>query len=395
MPALALQQEVRPTWWLILAISLLTIGLVMVASTSASIDTSLFSGKMLSTTFGRQLLFALIGVIVMLLTAGVAPRILDSPLWRIRAAWVLFALVVISLAAVFVPGLTEIHRGSQRWVKLGVAGLSFQPSELAKPATIACLAALFARERIDVRSFWKSFAPAALLLGFVVLLVGKENLGTAALLCAIGFIMFFVSGCRFAHLGLMISLGVLGLVILLFDEPYRLERLKGFQTVWEDPQGKGYQPMQSLITIATGGWLGSGLGAGVQKFGYLPESRTDFIFSALCEETGMLGAVAVMGLFAAVLWLGVRTMFAAPTRFERLLAFGLSAFLVLQAIMNIAVVTVLVPTTGVSLPLISAGGSGTVAYCFSMGLLAAIAARSQSAAGGESSLDERAQLLAD
>ena len=162
---------------------------------------------------------------------------------------------------------------------------------------------------------------------------------------------------------------------LICLKPYRLERIIGFLDPHADALGAGYHPLQSLRTIASGGWLGVGLGAGIQKHGYLPESQTDFIFAIICEELGLLGGFVVIGLFAALVWAGLRVMRAAPSSFERLLAFGLTALLGLQAVMHIAVVTVCAPTTGMSLPFVSAGGSGMLTSCVAIGMLTAIAAR--------------------
>ena len=162
---------------------------------------------------------------------------------------------------------------------------------------------------------------------------------------------------------------------MLYAAPYRLARIAAYTGFWEDPRGSGYQPLQSLAAIASGGWFGAGLGSGVQKYGYLPESRTDFIFAVICEELGVFGAALVIALFGTLVWLSLRTMLGARSRFERMLAFGLGATIGLQATMNIAVVTVVTPTTGISLPLISAGGSSLVTFCLATGVLAAIAAR--------------------
>jgi cell division protein FtsW len=171
------------------------------------------------------------------------------------------------------------------------------------------------------------------------------------------------------------------MMALLFSAPYRLERITAYLRFWDEPQGSGYQPLQSLTTVASGGWLGTGLGSGVQKYGYLPESRTDFIFAVICEELGLFGAALVIALFCVMIWLSLRIMLTARSRFERLLAFGLGATIGLQAAMNIAVVAVVTPTTGISLPLVSAGGSGLLAFCLATGVLAAIAARGHNPPG--------------
>jgi len=371
---------VRPAAVILIAAMLMSMGLVMVGSATASLDPGapgLLAPRIWTTPFGRQAIFVLIGLAIMLLTARLGTPLLASPSVRARLPNILFALAVALLAAALVPGLADPHRGSQRWLHLGRLGieLGFQPSELAKLSLVAFLASLLGERRANPRSFGRAFLPATLAIAVCVGLVGKENFGTAALLaCAAGAILL-VAGCRLHHLLLIVGLGAAGLTILLFAAPYRLARIAAYRDFWGDPQGDGYQPLQSLVTIASGGWWGTGLGSGVQKYGYLPESHTDFVFAVLCEELGAFGGALVILLFCAFVWVGIRTMLAARTRFERLLAFGLTFLVALQAAMNIAVVTVMTPTTGVPLPMLSAGGSGLFTVCAAVGLLAAIAHR--------------------
>ncbi len=384
MVALDQARSLRPTAVILIAAMLMSIGLVMVGSATASVDRPLLDARLWTTPFGRQALFTLIGLVIMLGTARVGIPLLGSPAMRYRLPQLLFLVAVALLAAALVPGLADPHHGSQRWLRLGRlgVGVGFQPSELAKLALVAFLASLLGERSADPTSFGRSFVPATLAIGVCVALVGKENFGTAALLaCAAGAILF-VAGCRIHHLLMIVGLGAAGLTVLLFAAPYRLARLAAYRDYWADPQGNGYQPLQSLVTIASGGWWGTGLGSGVQKYGYLPESHTDFVFAVLCEELGAFGGVLVILLFCAFVWLGIRTMLVARTRFERLLAFGLTFLVALQAAMNLAVVTVMTPTTGVPLPMLSAGGSGMFTVCASVGLLSAIAYRSQQAAGG-------------
>ena len=198
--------------------------------------------------------------------------------------------------------------------------------------------------------------------------------------------MLLIAGCRFRHLAVLSAVGACAFAGLLVAAPYRMARLAAFWDLSADPHGTGYQPRQSLMTIASGGWFGTGLGSGIQKYGYLPECHTDFIFAAICEEMGLLGGGMVIALFGVLIWLGARAMLSAVTRFERLLAFGVTATIGLQAAMNIAVVTVLAPTTGISLPLISAGGSGLITFCVGIGLLIAIESRGNRAAASVGSL---------
>ena len=319
----------------------------------------------------------LVGLTGMLSGSRVAEFGLARERLRGRVAWLLFAGAIVGLVAAMLPGLAHSHRSSARWLQFASGGLTFslQPSEFAKLALVVFLAWLFGERGVDPRSFRQAFLPAALSLGVCVLLVGKADFGTAALFALVGGLMLLMAGSRMRHLLVTALLGIVGLAGLLFAEPYRLARITAYRALTDDPLGAGYQPLQSLTTIASGGWFGVGLGSGVQKYGYLPESHSDFIFAVICEETGLLGACVVIALMVTLIWLGLRAMSAAITPFERLLAFGITAVIGWQAVLHIAVVTVVAPTTGISLPLVSAGGSGLLTFCAALGVLAAIASR--------------------
>lgn len=370
-------RSVRPAGMIVVAATLMAIGLVMVASATASLDRSLFASPLLRTAFGRQALFVIVGFAAMFVTSRITPFILASPAVSRRVTQVLCAVTLLCLVGALLPGLSEAHRGSQRWLSIELGGmeLGFQPSEFAKLTLVAMLAWILAGHGANPRSLRACFLPGAVVIGAYVLLVGKEDFGTAALLAAVGGAMLLVAGCRLRHLALLIGAGTCAMTALLYAAPYRLARITAYMDFWADPQGNGYQPLQSLTTIASGGWFGTGLGSGVQKYGYLPESHSDFVFAVICEEMGLFGAALVIALYGVLVWLGLRTMLAAPSRFERILAFGLTATFGLQAVMNIAVVTVVTPTTGISLPLISAGGSGVLTFCLAAGVLAAVAIR--------------------
>lgn len=359
------------------ATALMAIGVVMVASTSASVDRSLFAAGWIRTTFGRQLVFSALGLAAMLVTSRIAVPFLGSAWWRRWVPRLLCVLAFGLLLAALVPGLAHESRGSQRWLRFMVGGMAVgvQPSEFAKLALVAVLAWMLTRPNSDPSAFRRGLLPLAGVVGLFVVLVGKEDFGTSALIAAVGGLMLFVGGCRWRHLAAIAVVGAVGMAALIYMEPYRLERLTAYRDFWADPRGAGYQPVQSLATIASGRWFGVGLGAGMQKYGYLPECRTDFIFAAICEEMGAVGGALVILLYAASVWLGLRAMLVARSRFERLLAFGLTTTLGLQAALNIAVVTVLTPTTGIPLPLVSAGGSGTIMFCFALGVLVAISRR--------------------
>ncbi len=373
---------VSPGALALVSAALMAIGLVTVASATASLDRPVISPGMFATPFGKQLIFAAIAIGLMLATTWAAIPALASAPSRRFVALGLFGFAVVLLLAALIPGLGDPHRGSNRWLDFAQLGLNirFQPSELAKLSLVTLLAYLLADRDVDPKSFTRSFLPVAIAVGVLVALVGTENLGTAGLLACVAGAMLLVGGCRFLHLGTLAGIGGVGLTYLLFAAKYRLDRVTAFLDIWDDPQGKGYQPIQSLATIASGGWYGRGLGEGIQKHGYLPECHTDFVFAILCEEAGAMGGFLVIGLFVAFLWLGMRVMLAAPTPFERLLAFGLTLTVALQAVINIAVVTVVAPTTGVPLPMLSAGGSGLLTVSVGIGVLCAIAIRGQRAA---------------
>lgn len=370
-------QPIRPEAFVAVCTALIAFGLVIVASASVSLDRPLIGEHFWRSPFGRQLAFAGAGLLLMAATVPLATKILESAPLRKRFVQVFFGLSLLFLTAALIPGIADPHRGSNRWLRFNVGGMNvgFQPSEIAKVALVAFIAWMLTERLKDPRRFWYGVLPVSFLAAICIGLVGKENLGTAALLAVVAGAMLLVGGCRILHLTLMVSAGAAGLVSLLLAAPYRMERVTAFRDIWADPQGAGYQPIQSLTSIATGGWQGVGLGNGIQKFGYLPESHTDFVFAILCEETGILGGGLVIALFCAFAWLGMRAMMAARTPFERMLAFGLTMVITTQAAINIAVVTVMMPTTGVPLPMISAGGSGLLMVCVAVGLLCAIARR--------------------
>lgn len=376
----------RPAGLMLVALALMSIGVIMVASATASLDRSLFGSSWWRTPFGRQLIFVAVGAPLMLLSSRATLLVFASPTMRRRIPQLFFAAVLVLLIAALIPGLSDAQRGSHRWLRFAPGGfdLGIQPSELAKLAMVAFIAYVLGRPGSDPRSLRASLVPASLAIGLCVLLVGIEDFGTSVLLMGAGVGMLFVAGCRLRHLAVLGVTGAAALAGLLLMAPYRMARIAAYTDIWADPQGAAYQPLQSLASIASGGWFGAGLGGGVQKYGYLPESHTDFIFAVICEETGIFGACFVIALFCTFLWLGLRTTLAARTAFERLIAFGLTATIILQAAMNIAVVTVVAPTTGISLPLVSAGGSGLMTFCVAVGVLAGVALRGYSPSGSPS-----------
>ncbi len=380
---------------IVVAAALMTIGVVMIASTSASLQHSILRVDFWKTTFGRQTLYVVAGFLVMLVCARFGYRLVATQRGsRLLPALLLFLFSLATLAAVLVPGIGVQRNGARRWLQFGPAelGLGFQPSELAKLGLVAFLAVLLGRaseragqpagpqpsRRAGIRGCGRprlrfgTVLLAALAIGLCAGLVGIEDFGTAALIAAVGGFMLFAAGSRVWQLFLLVLPGLAAFAYLLLAKPYRLERLTAFRNIWADPRGDGYHAIQSLTTIASGGWYGRGLGAGVQKYGYLPESRTDFIFSVICEEAGFFGALVVILMFASFVWLGMTCVRSATSPVDRLLVLGVTLVVGLQAAMNIAVVTVAAPTKGIALPLVSAGGSGILFLGAAIGLAASV-----------------------
>jgi len=352
--------------------ALMSMGVVMVFSTTVSLTApSLFAAPLKNPAI-RQSLFTMLALLVLLIVS-----MTPYEMWRLRpqAFWqpaILLLVAAVGLcAAVLVPGIGSERNGARRWLSIGPAqyGMGFQPSEIAKLAIVIFTAAFVDSRGDKMKSFWKGLVPGMAVVAVLAGLVGKEDFGTAAMLACVGASMLLAGGARWWQMAICALPGVAGMVYLVACEPYRMSRLTGFMNIWDDPLGKGYHQVQSLMTIASGGWWGLGLGNGVQKYGYLPEARTDFIFAIICEELGLIGGIAVIGLFFVFVWQGWRATASSIDPMARLLAFGATLLIGMQAVMNIAVVTVSVPTKGISLPLVSAGGSGVVFLGALIGIL--------------------------
>jgi cell division protein FtsW len=355
--------------------ALMTLGVVMVYSASVTVRGAELDWQRWWATPLRQCVFALAGFLTMLFVAHLDYRLIA---WERRrdGVWVvlLFLLSASLLVAMLLPGVGVQRLGAQRSLVVygGAFTLSFQPAEFAKVVMIVWLAALLTRSGCDVKDLRRGFLPALLSAGLLIALTSIEDFGTAALMGVIMLAMLLLARARWLHLiatGLLGALAGVGLILL---EPYRLRRIIIWLTEDPDPAGEGYQITQSLIAIGSGGWWGRGLGAGVQKYGYLPQDNNDFILAILCEELGAIGGLAVVALFLLLLWRGWRLSAAAPDSFGKLLAAGITLTICLQAAFNVAVVTNSVPTKGISLPFVSAGGSGVVFLGIAAGLLASV-----------------------
>lgn len=296
-----------------------------------------------------------------------------------RLVYALLGVTTLLLLAVF--AFPRIN-GAHRWIRL--AGFSLQPSELSK-LTLAIFLAYFLEKRAgEEGSLWRTFVPCVAVTGALAALILKEpDLGTAMMLAVICVVMCFTAGTRLLHLGMAAAPGlVIGALMLLFV-PWRFQRLVTFTNPWADPQNSGFQVVQSLIAIGSGGTSGLGFAQGRQKMFFLPFAHSDFIFAVVGEELGLFGALMVLAVFAILLWRGVRVALRAPDRFGMLLALGLVAGVVVQALFNISVVLSLVPTKGIPLPFISYGGSSLVPTLVAMGILLNISQHSAADAGAK------------
>ena len=284
--------------------------------------------------------------------------------------WVKPVLItaIVLLILVKVPGIGRKVNGADRWIGLGP--LSIQPSEVIKLAMILVMAQIMAVDPYRIRSFRRGLVPVLGLLAVVAgLIMLQPDLGTTLAIAGTTFFMLIAAGARASHL---VSLGAAGLglvVAAIAAAPYRMRRILAFLDPWADPSGKGYQTIQALLALGPGGLFGLGLGQSRQKFLYLPENHTDFIFAMIGEELGFVGAVIVVLLFFLVAWRGYKVAMGAPDAFTGLLAVGLTSMVIIQAMINMGVVSGLLPVTGITLPFLSYGGTSLVFSMIGAGVL--------------------------
>ena len=341
-------------------IGLLGFGIVMVYSSSAvsayvNYNDSYYFLK-------RQLIWATLGFLTMLLTMNI-----DYHAWR-KLAHPVMIITLILLVLVLIPGFGRVVNGARRW--LGFGSLYLQPSEIAKMAMVIFTANSLAGSQDKIGNFLKGVVPQLLMLVVVFGLILKEpDLGTALVLGGTVFLLLFAAGAKLSHLASIGAVGVIGIIAAIIAEPYRLKRLLAFSDPWADPLNSGYHIIQSLYAIGSGGLFGVGLGRSREKFLYLPEPHTDFIFAILGEELGFIGTATVIILFFLFAWRGFKIAISAPDTYGSLLSAGLTSIIVMQALMNIAVVTASMPVTGIPLPFISFGGSALVFTMAGVGIL--------------------------
>jgi cell division protein FtsW len=309
----------------------------------------------------KQSLWVLLGLSLVPVVMRIDYRTYRQPV----VIWTGLALVTAALVAVL---FAAPRNGATRWLIVGPLGI--QPSELAKIVVVMFVAALLERrmERIDELSY--ALLPIAIVLGGIVgLIVIQPDIGTALAILMIGAVMIFAAGVNYRYV-LGLSLAALpALYVLLMSSDYRRRRVTAFLDPWADPLGDGFQMIQSMIAVSTGGVLGRGLMAGVQKLFYLPEPHNDFIYSVISEELGLIGATVVLACFCVITWRGLRTALRAPDRFGAFLAIGLTTMIAFQAFFNVSVVLGLLPTKGIPLPFVSYGGSSLLINLAGMGIL--------------------------
>ncbi|MDP3936600.1 MAG: putative lipid II flippase FtsW [Deltaproteobacteria bacterium] len=360
--------ERRPDVPLLVAtLCLLFVGVVMVYSSSSFMAEQRFDSQYYF--LKRQFVAILAGLALMWGVSRIDYRRLD------KLAVPLLVVSFLLLLAVLTPGIGVKVGGAKRW--LHAPGFNFQPAEVAKIAIILYGASLLARRGDRVRESITGFLPVVLVGGMIaLLLLSQPDFGGAAMVAALVLILLFVAGTKITYLAYGLLAAVPVLVALVASSSYRRTRILSFIDPWASRSDAGYQIVQSFLAFGAGGWHGVGLGDGRQKLLYLPEAHTDFIFSVVGEELGLIGVLVIIGLYGTILWGGIRIAMRAPDPFGAYLAVGLTSLLGLQAIMNMGVVMGLLPTKGLTLPLVSYGGSSMLMSLAAVGMLLAIGMRS-------------------
>ncbi|TLS50401.1 stage V sporulation protein E [Paenibacillus antri] len=345
---------------LIATLGLLALGVVMVYSASAVMAFREYGDSFYY--LKRQLIFAGLGLVAMYFTMNV-----DYWVWKKYAKIgliVCFALLVV----VLVPGIGVVRGGARSW--LGIGSFGIQPSEFMKLAMIIFLAKLLSEHQARLSKFVTGLLPPLGIVGLAFgLIMLQPDLGSGAVLVGASLIVIYAAGARMSHMAGLAALGAAGFIGLIAAAPYRMQRITGYLDPWSDPLGSGYQIIQSLFAIGPGGLVGLGLGASRQKHSYLPEPQTDFIFSIVAEELGFIGGALLLALFLLLVWRGMRAAITAPDTFGSLLAVGIVGIVGVQVFINIGVVIGMLPVTGITLPLISAGGSSLTLLLTAIGVL--------------------------
>lgn len=344
-------------------LALLLIGYVAITSASVEYAAAHYGDAMHHSR--RHLIY-----LGLALVASVVVLVLPIRFWAITGwAWLFLGLAM--LALVLIPGIGLKVNGSRRWLDLGP--LTLQASEFAKLFLVVYLAGYLQRREEQVRSEWQGFIkPMAVVFAFTLLLMAEPDFGATVVTVGTAFGMLFLAGVKLAHFLLVVLGSLMALTLLLISEPYRLKRLTAYTDPWADQFNSGYQLTQSLIAFGRGEWFGVGLGNSVQKLFYLPEAHTDFVFAIWAEETGLVGAMLVIVLFLMLIYRIfqiARERLAAADCFGAQLCYGVALIVASQAFINIGVATGLLPTKGLTLPLVSYGGTSLIVSCAMLALV--------------------------
>ncbi|MBL8758599.1 MAG: FtsW/RodA/SpoVE family cell cycle protein [Phycisphaerae bacterium] len=371
------------------ALALLTLGVVMVTSASMTVDPKT-PVTISSILLSRLTIYYGLALLTLALAAWLAPLGIISRLasrdhistgapasgWSLGPLWIGAVALVLVMAIVYVPGIGAAKKGSHRWLGINLPGmgeLSIQPSEIAKWGLILLMAwycATLGARRMG--RFFTGLLPGLLAIAIVAGFLVLEDLGTGVLIAVASATVLLAGGARLWQFIALSPFPAIAFAAAVYNHPYRLDRIRSFLDPYADPDGKGYHMIQSMIAVANGDITGRGLGHGLQKFGYLPEDTTDFIFAIICEELGIPGAALVVFLYAALLWAGIAIVRRQRSVVLQLFGLGVVATVGFQALINLAVVTALGPTKGIALPLLSSGGTGWILTAAALGTLVAM-----------------------
>ncbi len=345
---------------LFVVFTLLTAGLIMILSASSIRAHELYGDSFY--LFRHQLIWSVIGILAMFIFMNIDYHFYKKYSRKI----LLFSFIL--LIIVLIPGIGRVAGGSRRWLALGPVGI--QPSEVAKIGIVIYTAQFLAVKNERIPSFFKGVLPPLSIFGIIFFLILMEpDLGTGITIAGTFFIMLFAAGIKISHLLMLMATSMPLFIYFILSEDYRRERLFAFINPWADPLDTGYHIIQSLIALGTGGLFGVGVGNSKQKFLYLPEPGTDFIFAILGEEFGFIGALFILILYFILLWRGLKISLSCPDLFGSYLAIGITGMIIVQAIINIGVVTSSMPVTGITLPFISYGGTSLVIMLSAIGIL--------------------------
>jgi cell division protein FtsW len=354
----SMSRRMRVDWTLFcLWFGLMSIGLIMVSSASVSFAAAVYQDAWF---FGkRHFVYMILGLMLAMLVVCVPMSV-----WQ-KYSGHLLLIGMFLLVIVLIPGIGKKVNGSQRWFSLGL--INVQVSEIAKFCAVIFFASFFARRYQELHFGWQGFLKPLMVVGVLAgLLLLEPDFGATVVLAGTVFAMMFIAGVKILHFLLLILVGVGSFVLLAIFSEYRMKRLITFLDPWADQFDSGYQLTQSLIGFGRGEWFGLGLGNSLQKLFFLPEAHTDFIFAIIAEEFGLIGAIVVIGLFAALIWRIInvaKNNWAAGKMFTALACFGIGILFALQVFINIGVASGLLPTKGLTLPFISYGGSSLLICC--------------------------------